>query len=95
MKSVLANSGIKVFENCDITDWKINDTGFVSMLTVESDLGVIEMPCTLLVCFERPIVPRRTITGKIDPNLNMHSMHTSMSYLQFSTMPVWCSTPDW
>lgn len=74
MKSVLTDSGIKVLENCDITDWKIDDSGFVSKLTVESDLGVIEMPCTLLVCFERPIVPRRTIAGKINPK-QRHVLH--------------------
>lgn len=65
MKAVLSRSGIQVRENCDITDWKIDDSGFVSKLTVESDLGDIEMPCTLLVCFERPIVPRRTIAGRM------------------------------
>lgn len=65
---LLIDSKIIVLNNYDITDWRIDSRienhTIVTRVSVESDLKVLELPCSLFVCFERLIVARSTIVGK-------------------------------
>lgn len=63
MDKVLLESGIRVLDNYDIVEWKIEKDN-VTKIVVESDLMVLELYCTMFVCFERKIVTRSTIMGE-------------------------------
>lgn len=64
MRQTLDYSGMYMLDNCDLTDWKMDSqSDCVSKVNVESDLQIYELPCTLLVCFERKNVSRPTIIG--------------------------------
>lgn len=63
MENLLDKSAIKVFNNYEIVDWIVNDENLVSRIFVESNLKVIDLDCSLMVCFERKIVRRKTIAG--------------------------------
>lgn len=63
MEKLLENSEIKVLNNYEIVDWIINDEHMVSRIFVESNLKVLDLDCSLMVCFERLIVRRKTIAG--------------------------------
>lgn len=63
MEKLLESSDIKVLENYDIVDWILDKDNSVTKINVSSDLMVLELECSLFVCFERKIVMRRTIRG--------------------------------
>lgn len=63
MLKLLQSSGIKVLENFDIVDWILDKDNAVAKINVASDLSILELKCSLFVCFERQIVMRRTIRG--------------------------------
>lgn len=64
MDNLLENSGIKVLNNYEIVDWIVNEENLVSRIFLESNLSVLDLECSLMVCFERKIVRRKTIAGR-------------------------------
>lgn len=63
MDKLLQSSNIKVLDKYDIVDWILDKENTITKINVASDLSVLELQCSLFVCFERKIVMRRTIRG--------------------------------
>lgn len=63
MDKLLQSSNIKSLDKYDIVDWILDKENTITKINVASDLSVLELQCSLFVCFERKIVMRRTIRG--------------------------------
>lgn len=63
MDDLLKTSNIKVLQNYDILEWNLDKDNFVTKIMVASNLSVLELNCSLFICFERKNVTRRTIRG--------------------------------
>lgn len=63
MEALLKKSAVKVLDNYEIIDWHLSEENLLYSITVESNLSVLDLECSMMVCFERRIVRRRTIAG--------------------------------
>lgn len=87
MENLLQTSSIKVLENYDIVEWSLNQENNVTKINVASDLVVLELICTLFLCFERKIVMRRTIRGTIfSTKLDIQLKYYNIMKLKLSTV---------
>lgn len=63
MDEMLRRTNIKIYDNYDVVNWMVERNNDVSKIFIESDMNVLELPCSVFVCYEREIVKRSTIHG--------------------------------
>lgn len=70
MDEMLLQSDIRIYDNYDVVNWSVERQNTVSMIYAESEMNVIELPCSLFICFERELVKRSTILGSYRFNVS-------------------------
>lgn len=61
MEKCLQQSGIKFYDGYDVIDWKVEKNQTVSHVYAENEFRVLTLQCSLFICFEVLVIPRKNI----------------------------------